>query len=250
VITHELDIDYQSRTYEELSNEFQNLYTSAIRAFQLIPAMYNRLTLVNKLTHKEALERMRDDHKHLPGFSMRNLYRYLPSDNPNIPRRVVTPRHKNTEIKIDTAGQLGVAKEEGTKVESVDGQNHNYEKEIRIQELEDNLNQHDYDLKDNVFQNAGLSTQVKFREQLRLSNNPNNVDKLPCNHDVVDFEFRLSWETVREYMSLTFKSGRTLEVWFHGRFHKLTGKIIEVYPGRKSDLKGFTHSLGKGVSNI
>jgi hypothetical protein len=63
--------------------------------------MYNRLTLVDKVSHKEALIRIRNDHRDLEGFSARNIHRYLPSSNPNIPRRVVTPRHNNslTETK-------------------------------------------------------------------------------------------------------------------------------------------------------
>ena len=46
--------------------------------------MYNRLTLVDRLSHKEAMLKIANDHKHLPGFSDRNVRRYLPSHNPNI----------------------------------------------------------------------------------------------------------------------------------------------------------------------
>jgi len=63
--------------------------------------MYNRLTLVENVSHKEALIKIHNDHRDLEGFSARNIHRYLPSSNPNIPRRVVTPRHNNslTETK-------------------------------------------------------------------------------------------------------------------------------------------------------
>jgi hypothetical protein len=63
--------------------------------------MYNRLTLVDNVSHKEALIKIRKDHRNLEGFSARNIHRYLPSSNPNIPRRVVIPRHNNslTETK-------------------------------------------------------------------------------------------------------------------------------------------------------
>jgi hypothetical protein len=63
--------------------------------------MYNRLTLVDNVSHKEALIKIRNDHRNLEGFSTRNIHRYLPSNNPYIPRRVVTPRHNNslTETK-------------------------------------------------------------------------------------------------------------------------------------------------------
>jgi hypothetical protein len=46
--------------------------------------------------------KMANDYKHLPGFSDRNVRRYLPSHNPNIPRRVRTPRPKNSAtISLD-----------------------------------------------------------------------------------------------------------------------------------------------------
>ena len=74
----------------------------AVRAFQLIPMMYNRLTLIDGLSHSEAWMKICQDHKDLPGFSRRNIYRYLPSDNPNIPRRVVPLWHKSKIIKFNT----------------------------------------------------------------------------------------------------------------------------------------------------
>jgi len=99
-----MDIDYPSSTYEELSKEFKELYPAALRAFQLIPLMYNRLTLVDNYTHKAALKRIYDDHKELPGFSSRNIQRYLPADNPKIPHRVTTRRHNSssTQSKLGT----------------------------------------------------------------------------------------------------------------------------------------------------
>ncbi len=94
--------EYKTRTYEDLSSEFQKLYPQAVRAYQLIPQMYNRLTIVDRLSHKEAMLKIANDHKHLPGFSDRNVRRYLPSYNPNRPRRVRTPRPKNSAtISVD-----------------------------------------------------------------------------------------------------------------------------------------------------
>src|SRR6185437_10718264 len=94
--------EYKIRTYEDLSSEFQKLYSQVVRAYQLIPQMYNRLTLVDRLSHIEAMLKIANDHKHLLGFSDRNVRRYLPSHNPNIPRRVRTPRPKNSAtISVD-----------------------------------------------------------------------------------------------------------------------------------------------------
>lgn len=105
-----MDNTYRNRTYQELSEEFKKLYPIAVRAFELIPQMYNRLTLVDKLTHREALSKMYFDHKDLPGFSSRNIQRYLPSDNPNKPTRVVTPRHKSSRTELNTDKKLRVTK--------------------------------------------------------------------------------------------------------------------------------------------
>jgi len=68
--------------------------------------MYNRLTLIDNLSHKAAFTRMCEDHKGLPGFSGRNIRRYLPTDNPNIPRRVRTPRPKTSPAKLNHLKKL------------------------------------------------------------------------------------------------------------------------------------------------
>jgi hypothetical protein len=52
---------------------------------------------------------MANDHKHLPGFSDRDVRRYLPSYNPNIPRRVRTPRPKNSATKAVDNPKLSVS---------------------------------------------------------------------------------------------------------------------------------------------
>ncbi len=66
--------EYQIRSYEDLSSEFQRLYP---RVADLIQLMYNRLTLVDKLSHKEAVAKIYNDHQHLSGFSRRR--RNLPT---------------------------------------------------------------------------------------------------------------------------------------------------------------------------
>jgi hypothetical protein len=81
--SHDLN-EYKYKSYEELSQEFQKVYPAATRTFVLIPQMYNRL--IDGLTHKEALAKIHNDHNHLPGFTERNIRRYLPANNPNIPK--------------------------------------------------------------------------------------------------------------------------------------------------------------------
>jgi hypothetical protein len=125
----------------------------------------------------------------------------------------------------------------------LENQRIHHEKDIKIKELEAERQQYGDDLKIARTERAGLLAQVEFlHKQLQLSNKQNNMNEYSSNDEVIDFEFRLSWETVREYMSSTFKSGKTLEVWFRGRVQKLTGKVIEAYPGKKSELKAFKHN--------
>ncbi len=114
-----IDNNYQTRTYEELSQEFKQLYATAIRALNLIPIMYNRLTIVDKLTHKAAVTKIREDHKDLPGFSGRNIRRYIPTDNPSIPRRIRPPRPKIGPTGIGSQGKLNNTTNESKPKENV-----------------------------------------------------------------------------------------------------------------------------------
>ena len=104
--------EYEQHTYEELSQEFEKLYPAAARAFELIPLMYNRLTLVDELTHKDAVEKIYNDHHHLSGFTQRNIRRYLPGDNPNIPRKVRTSRPKNSITETAENPELSINEQE------------------------------------------------------------------------------------------------------------------------------------------
>jgi len=97
--TENINAEYQKRSYDDLSSEFQRLYPSAVRTIELIQLMYNRLTLVEKLSHKTTLTKIYNDHKHLSGFSRRNIRRNLPLDNPGIPRRVRPSWPKNNDTQ-------------------------------------------------------------------------------------------------------------------------------------------------------
>ncbi|MFZ0512486.1 MAG: hypothetical protein WAM14_12835 [Candidatus Nitrosopolaris sp.] len=95
--------EYQERSYQDLSSEFQRLYP---RVIHLIPLMYNRLTLVDKLSHKEAVAKIYNDHQHLSGFSRRNIRRNLPLDNVTVPRRIRPSWPKNSTTKTADASKL------------------------------------------------------------------------------------------------------------------------------------------------
>jgi hypothetical protein len=111
----------ESASYLELSQEFRELYPTALRALQLIPKMYNRLTIVDNYSHKQAITKIFEDHKELPGFSKRNIYRALPQDNTAIPRRVMSKRHKSsgTEPQI-TYSLSGTEKHKATELKESD----------------------------------------------------------------------------------------------------------------------------------
>src|SRR5215831_19515019 len=113
--------EYQKRSYDDLSSEFQRLYPRVIR---LIPLMYNRLTLVDKLSHKEATAKIYNNHRDLPGFSRRNIRRYLPLDNATVPRRIRPSRPKNSTIESEEAPELsGTIHEQNQNVQTIASNN-------------------------------------------------------------------------------------------------------------------------------
>jgi len=116
--------EYEQRTYEDLSNELQKIYPVAARAFELIPLMYNRLTLVDGVTHKDAVEKIIADHQHFTGFSARNIRRYLPSDNLTVARRIRPSWPKNSTTEIKGVPQLSNI-EQGNNTETEIGHQNN-----------------------------------------------------------------------------------------------------------------------------
>src|SRR5918999_1008010 len=104
-------------TYEELSNKFKKLYPTVSRAFQLISLMYNRLTIGDKLSHKEAVSKIYEDHKHLQGFSPRNIRRSLMSlDNPNVPRRRSRKIGPTWPNSVDPGGPIDIGDRQNTEL--------------------------------------------------------------------------------------------------------------------------------------
>jgi len=90
--------EYQLRTFEELRAELLYHLPHVYRAIQLVPIIYDRLTLIDGRSHKEAFfeickifAQVRRNFPEERGLSDRNLYRYLPEDNPHVPRRIRPP---------------------------------------------------------------------------------------------------------------------------------------------------------------
>jgi hypothetical protein len=227
--------EYEQRTYEDLSKEFQELYPAAARAFELIPLMYNRLTLVDGQTHKVAIKKILTDHQNLSGFSARNIRRYLPSDNPTIPRRIRSSWPKNSDNHTSTNEKLSSNEQSPESPpyqsdssyepdrERIERENHQMKEQVaNLQEL------HEQDTKTIGELNDALSrTAMKTADEIAKTESGRGI--------IIDFEFSLPWEVVRKYMNETYKSGRSLEVWFNGRIDKESGNIIVVYTGKVID---------------
>jgi hypothetical protein len=105
----EYDLDYK-RTYSDLSKEFRNLYPTFWKAANLLPAMYNSLTLIDGFPHKDAINKIKSDHRDLPGFSARNIRRNLPLGNPHVPRRIRTSRPKTSMTASNEPSKLSNTK--------------------------------------------------------------------------------------------------------------------------------------------
>ncbi len=245
--------DYYNRSYEDISKEFQTLFPSAIRAFQLVPLMYNRLTLVDNLSHSTAVERIYNDHHHMPGFSRRSITRYLPADNPAVPHRV-TPSWRKKSITY----------------------NENKEKSSADEQYEDDL---DDKVDKSIARPSTLNTaetSISYNEQLNMADvltredekqelitrvtylqEPHNQDKakiidlrnmisnassvtaeevvsrMNASADNVDFEFSLLIEEIQQHISSIASDGELPDrLWINGSVNKVTGKVVEIQLGR------------------
>ena len=75
-----------------------------------------------------------------------------------------------------------------------------------------------------LFQNNELKEALEKATQLVQAN------KLHDN-STVDFEFSLSHEDVQSYVSSMLKVGTINKIWFNGRLHKQTGRVIYAQMG-------------------
>jgi hypothetical protein len=213
-----------SQSYEELSKEFQQLYPIAYRAIQLIPMMYNRLTLVDKLSDKKAKAKIYEDHKHLPGFSLRNIRRSLTSlDNPNISHRIRPHWPKSSNTATNNGSDLSTTKlisEEDIKPKIV-----NDDDTARSNELEQTIR--------SQLRKQALSGTMAENQR----NQNNQLTQSVAIPNVHNFEFYIPWEQHRQYVEGIYRSGRPLKIWFNGKIDGDTGKVIAVYTGKISERK-------------
>jgi hypothetical protein len=224
----------ENLTYNELSSEFQRLYPSAVRAFELIAHMYNRLTLIKKLSHKVAVAKIYNDHKHLVGFSERNIRRYLPTDNPSVPRRVRSQWPKNNDIEANTPSKLS---------NTIQGQ---YEHPAK--ETDANLAAKPFpqsaecsSCRELSLENRELKEALKKSSKLITADNMTHAAASSINeiHNVSEFEFYLPKKVILDYLGepyLSLKDG-DLKIWFHGKIDRKNGHVISAKLGRIRELQ-------------
>jgi predicted ATP-dependent endonuclease of OLD family len=244
--------DYENKTYEEISKEFQALFPNAMRAFQLVPLMYNRLTLVDNLSHNNAIKKIHDDHIHLEGFSPRSIRRYLPANNPLVPRRVRPRWPKKSKTHTDKVEKLSNFEQDEENIESADQSNTSSrflnKSEARVIETE-NLDIHDIqrikDEKEELAKRVTILQDVHTQDKAKikdLNNRIPNVSSVTAEEvvsamntsvDNVDFEFSLYIEEIQQHLSLMASDGEQPDrLWINGSVNKVTGKIIEIKLGR------------------
>jgi len=203
--------EYKYKSYEELSKECQQ---AVARAFELIPQMYNRLTLVDGLPHKDAFAKILNDHNHLSGFTERNIRRYLPANNPNIPRRVRTSRPKNspTETSVET---------------SFSDTKHNDEKNIKHKIETQNVSNH---VLDDI--SSDRTNNLSTVDTIPLA--PNEPNKANLKTNVLNQEIALPCRESLRYISSQLNKGKN-EFCISIKVNLDTGKIISVKIGRNSE---------------
>jgi hypothetical protein len=254
-------------TYEELSIEFQRIYPVVSRAFQLVGLMYDRLTIENKLSHKKAIVKIYEDHKHLQGFSQRNIRRSLMSlDNPNIPHRSsrkIRPSWPNCDVEATD----GASKQEMAKLYA-DSQTAS--QDSRSRELENTRNQNSEKTNDVECLSCNLllvqtqklelekSKMIERYEQaleimreqeqkiLEIQNVKSYDETQSKTSDyhprVVDQEIALLYSPLHQAMASAFKLKEN-NLWLTMRFSKDAGHFIAVYIGRKSSIVHSSQSI-------
>ena len=226
--------EYQDRSYDDLSTEFQKVYPSVVRARQLIALMYNRLTLVESFSDKDAKAKIHNDHKHLAGFSNRNISRSLPLDNPHVPRRVRPSWRKSSFTEANAPSKLS---------NIIEGQD-----EHPAKETDANLAAKPFaqsaecsSCVELSLENRELKEALEKSSKLITADNVTHAAASPINeiHNVSEFEFYLPKKVILDYLGepyLSLKDG-DLKIWFHGKIDRKNGHVISAKLGRIRELQ-------------
>jgi hypothetical protein len=231
--------EYQNHSYDDLSSEFQKVYSSAVRAYQLIASMYNRLTLVENFSHKDAVAKMQNDHKHLAGFSKRNISRSLPLDNPRVPRRVRPSWRKSSCTEANTPSKL---------CSTIQGQDENPKPSLTYDNADAKKTDANLATKPSAqsaecsscielsLENRELKEALKKTSQLITTDKIAHASSASINqiHNVLEFEFQLRKQEILDYLGepyLSLKDGDS-KIWFHGKIDTKYGHVISAGIGR------------------
>jgi hypothetical protein len=240
MIESQQEDEYKYKSYEQLSQEFQELYPAAARAFELIPQMYNRLTLIDGLTHKTAFTKIHNDHAHLHGFTARNIRRYLPANNPNIPRRVRTPRPKNSITQ------------RSDKIFFSDTKFNDDRNRQSINNLVDDISS---DKPSETASGVTSKRQEDLTEYLdcqketttlSTSNIPNKAH--PGADNIQNYEASLPCRDIQRHITALRKNGKS-EVWFAITINASKGEMISFKTGRNSELEtNSIHGIDESIN--
>jgi hypothetical protein len=188
---------------------------------------------------------MANDHKHLPGFSDRNVRRYLPSHNPNIPHRVRTPRPKNSITKAVDSPKLSISEHKqnelinaspSTHIETSSSTDMDYDV-TKVSQLQ--LDKHEQIEPTPPTPPPTMTSKSTIDHPFSLCDNRNQVQ----NDNLMTFEF---WLPVREVLGyfipiIPKKEHTEDQIWFSGILDKSTGQVISAAIGRrKTSLDGDT----------
>ena len=117
------------------------------------------------------------------------------------------------------------------------------EKDIKIKQLEDEIQQYRNDLRIKTSENAGMQAQIDHlkqqQQQVKEENNgsissscSSHTYSQPESSRIIDLEFSLKYEDVHKYVSSRLKvCGALGPLWFNCRLDKRTCSIIAAYPG-------------------
>jgi len=245
-------------TYEELSTEFKRLYPIISRVFQLVGLMYDRLTMKNGLSHKEALNKIYEDHKHLHGFSHRNIRRSLMTvDNPNVPHRTRRKIRTSWPNIVDSGASIDSDNRDNTELSSKSLQaDKKYELEIDRTRRADCSNcsiliQQTQKLekeKSKVIEGFEQALQIVEKQEKLISEiqgaKPHSNQPVSNNDSskVLEQKIALLYDPLQQAMASTFKLKEN-KVWLTIRFSKEIGNIIGVYTERESSVGYLSQSI-------
>ena len=217
--------------------------------------MYDRLTIEDKLSHKEAASKIYEDHKHLQGFSPRNIRRSLMSlDNPNVPRRRSRKIGPTWPNSVDPGGPIDIGDRQNTELpykSSVTEHKQDLEKGLtrktectscnelvlQIQKLEKE--------KSKVTQGHEQALQIIKKQISEIQDAKFHNNQTVTSNDSVrglEQEIALLYDPLWQAMASTFKLKEN-KLWLTIKFGKNSENIIAVYAGRKSSVAYSSQSI-------